>query len=404
MTLLLSLLPLLPLLLLPSPSISQPEPDAPWPQFSSHSRYGWRSAPLSSICTSRTGGNLIASALLPGQTDSSPAVSRDGVVYISTRDGGLVALDSLSANFTTLWTFQNPAYIFCSSPAAIDVSGLVFTGCGDNTLYALFASNGTVAWTYRMAGTVNAPVAIGADGTLFVGSLGGDFIAFEAATGAAKWQRALSSVWYSAAIGSNGVVYVADSNLGLLALDQATGSTLWQNAIQNESAFASPAIAPNGYVVWGTHEGTVVASDPLTGLTKWTLRTGSDMTSFAVTPLGLVVFGDVGGAVRGVDSRTGTGVWLTFVGDEVQSAPALGADGTVYVGSNSGKLYALCGWTGKAKWAFQTDSPITSCAPAIGKHGEVYVASSGGTLYSLSCGRGKREEEEEEGADGVDLI
>ena len=36
-----------------------------------------------------------------------------------------------------------------------------------------------------------------------------------------------------------------------------------------------------------------------------------------------------------------TPIWEFETGDGVQSSPAIGPDGTVYVGSNDGKLYAI---------------------------------------------------------------
>lgn len=385
---------LLPLVLLCTtatiPALAQPQAGAPWPQFSTHGRWGWRAATLSSsFCpASAEGGRLIASGDVGFMTDASPAVSSDGIVYVTTRVGALVALDS-TANFSVVWTFTIPSGLYCSSSPAIDASGLVFTGCGDSTLYAVFASNGTLAWSYSMRGTVNAPVALAGDGTLFVGSLGGDFVALEAASGTVKWVADLSYVWYSAAVGRNGLVYVADINMGLLALDQASGKIVWQKSVGEDHPYPSPAIAPNGYVIWGTHEGTVLATHPTTGEEMWRTVTGYDMTSLAVTPLGLVIFGDLGNAVRALDARTGRSVWNTTSGDQVQSAPIISLEGTVYAGCNDGKLYAMCSLTGALKWVFQADSPFVSSAPAIGKKGEVFIASSSGKLYSVSCGKGK---------------
>ncbi|MDE2714558.1 MAG: PQQ-binding-like beta-propeller repeat protein, partial [Verrucomicrobiota bacterium] len=39
----------------------------------------------------------------------------------------------------------------------------------------------------------------------------------------------------------------------------------------------------------------------------------------------------------------GTPIWEFKTGDEVRSNPAIGSDGTVYVGSDDGKLYAING-------------------------------------------------------------
>ena len=70
----------------------------------------------------------------------------------------------------------------------------------------------------------------------------------------------------------------------------------------------------------------------------------------------------------------------------VYSSPAIGADGTVYVGSSDNKLYAISppasGTTGVLKWSFTAGNDVSS-SPAIGADGTVYVGSYDGRLYAI---------------------
>ncbi|MCP3694760.1 MAG: PQQ-like beta-propeller repeat protein, partial [Planctomycetaceae bacterium] len=59
----------------------------------------------------------------------------------------------------------------------------------------------------------------------------------------------------------------------------------------------------------------------------------------------------------------------------------IGSDGTVYVGSDDNKLYAIDGKTGKRKWGFLTEGRVAS--PAIGSDGTIYVGSVDWYLYSI---------------------
>ena len=52
---------------------------------------------------------------------------------------------------------------------------------------------------------------------------------------------------------------------------------------------------------------------------------------------------------------------------------AIGADGTIYVGSWDGKLYAISPY-GTLKWSYTTGGSVRS-APALGADGTVYVGS-----------------------------
>jgi len=72
--------------------------------------------------------------------------------------------------------------------------------------------------------------------------------------------------------------------------------------------------------------------------------------------------------------KPGTVLWEFEAGGAVKSAPAIGSDGTVYVGSHDNKLYALSGKTGDKLWEFETEGVVLS-SPAIGSDGTVYVGS-----------------------------
>ena len=61
----------------------------------------------------------------------------------------------------------------------------------------------------------------------------------------------------------------------------------------------------------------------------------------------------------------------------MQSSPAIGSDGTVYVGSSfpEKKLHAINGKSGVKLWEFKTGGRVDS-SPAIGSDGTVYVGSA----------------------------
>ena len=66
----------------------------------------------------------------------------------------------------------------------------------------------------------------------------------------------------------------------------------------------------------------------------------------------------------------------------MSSSPAIGPDGTVYVGSLDNKLYAINGKSGVKLWEFETGDAVSS-SPAIGSDGTVYVGSFDHKLYAI---------------------
>ena len=66
----------------------------------------------------------------------------------------------------------------------------------------------------------------------------------------------------------------------------------------------------------------------------------------------------------------------------MRSSPAIGSDGTIYVGSRDDNLYAINS-DGSRKWAFKTRGRVDS-SPAIGSDGTIYVGSNDNNLYAIS--------------------
>ena len=75
-------------------------------------------------------------------------------------------------------------------------------------------------------------------------------------------------------------------------------------------------------------------------------------------------------------------LWEFETGGSVWSSPAIGSDGTVYVGSYDNKLYAINGKSGVKLWEFETGWDVYS-SPAIGSDGTVYVGSRDKKLYAI---------------------
>ena len=83
-------------------------------------------------------------------------------------------------------------------------------------------------------------------------------------------------------------------------------------------------------------------------------------------------------------SNPGTQRWKFTAGNSVYSSPAIGVDGTIYVGSGDSNLYAINS-DGTQKWKFTTGNEVLS-SPAIGAEGTIYVGSADKHLYAVNPG------------------
>ena len=124
------------------------------------------------------------------------------------------------------------------------------------------------------------------------------------------------------------------------------------------------------------------------GDTQWVFETGGAVNSSpAIGTGGTVYVGSADGKVYALDGRTGDKKWDFLTGGAVDSDPAIGIEGTVYVGSADGKLYALDGLTGSEKWEADIPKPFYGNgihSPAVGADGTLYVAGSNGLFRALA--------------------
>jgi len=115
---------------------------------------------------------------------------------------------------------------------------------------------------------------------------------------------------------------------------------------------------------------------------KWSFRTGSGVASSPVIgPDGTVYVGSDDGCLYAI-GQDGTKKWSFKTGGSVISSPAIGPDATIYVGSGDGRLYAI-NQDGSFKWAYETSDAVYS-SPVIGVDGTIYIGSWDHHVYALS--------------------
>ncbi|WP_159433091.1 outer membrane protein assembly factor BamB family protein [Thiohalospira halophila] len=116
---------------------------------------------------------------------------------------------------------------------------------------------------------------------------------------------------------------------------------------------------------------------------KWEYSTGDLVwSSPAVGPDGTVYVGSDDDHVYALNPDDGSEKWSFGTGGAVRSSPAIGADGTIYIGSYDNKVYALDPDTGDKEWSFETDNSVLA-SPAVSADGTVYIGSTDHHLYAL---------------------
>jgi outer membrane protein assembly factor BamB len=273
------------------------------------------------------------------------------------------------------WEFVT-GNLVTSSPA-IGADGTIYVGSSDNNFYAI-NPDGTKKWEFVTGNMISSSPAIGSDGTIYIGSSDKKFYALNP-DGTKKWEYAADVANGSPVIGTDGTIYVVSSDGSLYALNQ-DGTLKW-SVTGKGYKIIPPALGADGTIYTATNDTKFHALNSVDGTQKWEFKaTDAISASPAICDDGNIIVI----AVFGIYSLNpdGTQKWKIDIagGDQIICAPAISTDGTIYVGSQKGVLYAI-NPDGSQKWIYNSGITINS-APAIDASGTIYFGS--GMVYALN--------------------
>jgi len=364
-------------------SLALSNASSPWPMFGHDPQHTGRSPYKGNEI------NMFKWKFKTGEMiNSSPAIGSDGTIYIGSCDHNLYAINP---DGTLKWKFETGGEVR-SSPA-IGSDGTIYVGSSDGYFYAI-SPNGPLKWKFGAANKIDSSPAIGSDGTIYFG--GGDHIYAINSNGKLKGGGStLGSINSSPAIGSDGTIYIGSEDFAIYAINP-DNTLKWKIGKFRIGDNTSPAIGSDGTIYIGTRDGYFFAISS-NGTLKWKFEIGSAGakvdTSPAIGSDGTIYIGSCdpnlsvfdllsGGNVDGLYAinPNGTLKWKFETEDSVHSSPAIGSDGTIYIGSGS-YIYAI-NPNGNRFTRFETGGEVRS-SPAIGSDGTIYVGSYDNYLYAI---------------------
>src|SRR6202795_1772653 len=311
--------------------------------------------------------------------EDSPSIGADGTVYDADTAGNFYAI---TPSGTTKWTAPFVAIqgTGCAgipgvnAGAAIGPNGAIYFADQDAQLYSLtdngIGTSPTLNW---------GPVQPTGDCTHFV------------TTGAPTLSN------------DGSTLYILVSDGKLYALSTSTGSLKWSVAIGTggSTGTIAPVVGPDGSIYAASSDGKVasVKDNGISASFNWGPTTfaasfSGDTPSLSNDGSTLYMAGNTSGPVAGkllaITGSTGMAKWTALTlgsGEVFNTGVALGADGsTIYLGSaksTSHTLYAVTdgGTSGSLKWSQSVGTSSLVVSPAIGSDGTLYVSSPDGHLY-----------------------
>ena len=325
-------------------------------------------------------GVLLWKFQTPSPIMTTPAIGSDGTIYLASHIRCIEppcygVLYAISPGGRMIWNLtilalQGPAL---SSPT-IGPDGTIYTSQLGFRTYAVNL-DGTLKWQLTTDGEVFDSPAVAPDGTLYVGVDDPDpsgscdqcLLALNS-DGTVRWSAIPKRAGFSwPAIGSDGTVYINGYAIN------PDGTVKW-----GSPGFRSPSIGPDG-TVYGSVDNGVFATNP-DGTLRWVFPierpSGSGnpccfygivgLSSIAIGSNGILYFGvgvegfcncapvpsGYGNASLYAVAPNGTLAWKFVIHPTVTCAtfdcpivsvsdPTIGSDGTIYVGSGDGNLYAV---------------------------------------------------------------
>lgn len=319
--------------------------------------------------------------------DSCAAIDSNGVIYVTCSgspvysDASSGKLIALGTNGVEQWAFKTASDIH-SSPA-IGPDGTIYFGCRDRKFYAIHP-DGSQRWSFPTGAWVDSSAAIGTNGDAFFGSWDGKFYAMTA-DGHKKWDFATGGpIDSSPAIALDGTIYFGSHDKKFYALNP-DGRKQWEFSTAG-AIVSSPAITGEGLIYFTSVDGNFYALNP-DGKEKWHVWTGGVRSSSPVVDAkGNIYIGlsDLFVAL----SPAGAKLW-DYGHPVVDGAPAISADGTIYFNGYGDNGDYLHGWNPDGTRKNTTFLGVSAASsPAIGKDGTVYIGAGSGPFHAFPTDAG----------------
>jgi outer membrane protein assembly factor BamB len=271
---------------------------------------------------------------LIGDIQTQPAIGLNGTIYVGTSK----RFHAFYPNGTMQWMLPMEKFFICKP--VISPDGIIYTGTDDGYFYAVYP-NGTIKWEYYLGYSIVA-ASLDAEGNIYFTARYCDYLYCLFPNGTLRWTfEIVQETTDAPLIDDNGTIYTVPV-YDVIAINP-DGTEKWRNPLHESGA--SPALSPDGTIVYSSYREGVFGLDPKDGHIRWHYQLGFDpydKSRPAVSSDGTIFFAytDAEGHMAYLTALNPDGSlkWTVSIASDIYSyqimyvgAPSIAADGTVYI-------------------------------------------------------------------------
>lgn len=284
----------------------------------------------------RKTGKVIWSFQTEDVIEATPLILQ-GKVYIGSADYFFYCLDQKTGKM--LWKLETDGKVLGSANwAKINDKPVIIMGSYDGFLYALEAESGKVLWKYDSENYVNGTPLVDGEYVYF-GGCDEQLHGVEIASGKGVFTHALDAPVPGTASKWQDTLYVGTHGGRFLAFDIKEKKIAWE-ITDAEDGFYATAAVNDEYLVLAGRDKLLRNLDPKTGKERWSVNMRSAMDSSPLIVGDKVIVGTKGGKCVSLKLDTGEKIWEYDVGSQIIGALSYAND-VLYVSVKNGNLYAF---------------------------------------------------------------
>jgi len=302
--------------------------------------------------------------------DQIPAIGDDGTIYA----GGSLGLCAIRPDGTEKWHYDSPG-----QPANAPVHFVLIDDIGDIWFDVTSNDSGGVARVGLdgKGGEVGSIAPVTQLGSAFDGTV---FMATSASVLQLSTSRDNPAVMWRGY--ATGMAFTSDGGMvftragDMLSYADRAHSVMWNHKVY-EGGCGAPVVGADG-TIYLPRKGGMDAYNR-DGKRIWAFELSDRATSPSIGDDGTLYFGSDDGKLYALYSD-GHLKWKIAAGKAIRTSPAVTGNGEVIFGSVDHNLYAVDS-LGNLKWRFTAGGQVFS--PTVATDGTIYFQSSDGKLYAI---------------------